>query len=144
MFHVGHLNILQRARLSCDFLIAGVVDDGVAFEMKGRHPVVPEDERLQIVASMDVVDEVYLERTTDKLETYRAVGFDVLFKGDDWRGTRKGERLEAMFRPVGVTIVYFPYTPHISTTNLRGRVSAADADSRVSRSSAGVEPPHPT
>jgi len=122
MFHVGHLNILRRARLNCDYLIAGVVDDDVAVAMKGRRPVVPEAERLAIVASMDMVDAVHLERTPDKLATWRIVGFDVIFKGQDWRGTEKGRRLEAMFAEVGVEVAYLPYTGHTSTTRLRALV----------------------
>ncbi len=124
MFHIGHLNILRRARLNCDYLIAGVVDDNVAIAMKGNPPVVPEAERLAIVASMDVVDAVFLERTADKLVTWRTVKFDVIFKGDDWRDTDKGRRLEEAFAPVGVQVVYLPYTEHTSTTRLR-RVAIA-------------------
>ncbi len=137
MFHVGHLNILRRARLNCDYLIAGVVDDEVALTMKGQRPAVPETERLAIVASMDVVDAVHLERTPDKLATWRSVGFDVIFKGDDWRGTDKGDRLEAMFAEVGVAVVYLPYTDHTSTTRLRalvdGRRDPAVAVTEVGR-----------
>lgn len=130
MFHIGHLNILRRARLNCDYLIAGVVDDSVALAMKGRPPVVPEDERLAIVASMGVVDGVFLETTPDKLVTWRSVKFDVIFKGDDWRDTEKGRRLEAMFAGVGVGVVYLPYTEHTSTTRLRTIVANRQGDLR--------------
>ncbi len=119
MFHVGHLNLLRRARLNCDYLIAGVVSDEVALQQKGRWPVVPQEERLEIVGSMRFVDEVFMEQTTDKLVTWRHVGFDVIFKGDDWRGSEKWNTLERAFGEVGVSVVYLPYTAHTSTTTLR-------------------------
>ncbi len=125
LFHVGHLNLLRRARLSCDYLIAGVVSDDVALEQKGRLPVVPEDERLAVVAAMDFVDEAVLELTTDKLLTWRAVRFEVVFKGDDWRGSAKWTSLEAAFAQVGVRVLYLPYTEHTSTTKLRAVTGAS-------------------
>lgn len=119
LFHVGHLNLLRRASLSCDYLIAGVVCDEVALQQKGRWPVVPEDERLAVVAAMDFVDEAVMELTTDKLLTWRAVRFDVVFKGNDWRGSVKWTALEAAFADRGVRVHYLPYTEHTSTTKLR-------------------------
>ena len=119
LFHIGHLNILRRARLNCDYLVAGVVNDEVAIAMKGRRPAVPEAERLAIVAGLDVVDAVFLEQTPDKLATWQTVRFDLIFKGNDWKGTAKGSRLEEMFARVGVQVVYLPYTEHTSTTQLR-------------------------
>ncbi|MDQ3343090.1 MAG: adenylyltransferase/cytidyltransferase family protein [Actinomycetota bacterium] len=125
LFHVGHLNLLRRARLSCDYLIAGVVCDEVALRQKGRWPVVPEDERLAVAAAMDFVDEAVMEMTTDKLLTWDAVRFDVVFKGDDWRGSAKWTALEKAFADVGVRVHYLPYTEHTSTTKLRSGTGAA-------------------
>lgn len=119
LFHVGHLNLLRRARLSCDYLIAGVVSDEVALRQKGRWPVVPEEERLAVVEAMDFVDEVVMERTTDKLVTWQSVRFDVVFKGDDWRGSEKWTALGRAFAEVGVRVAYLPYTEHTSTTKQR-------------------------
>lgn len=119
LFHVGHLNLLRHARSRCDYLVAGVVSDGMAERAKGRPPVVPLVERLEIVRSIRFVDAAFVETVPDKLETWQQIRFDVLFKGDDWRGTPKGERLEADFRTVGVEVVYFPYTVHTSSTQLR-------------------------
>lgn len=124
LFHVGHLNLLRHARDRCDHLVAGVVSDELAERAKGRPPVVPLVERLEIVRSIRFVDAAFVETVPDKLETWRQVRFDVLFKGDDWRGTAKGERLEADFRTVGVEIVYFPYTVHTSSTQLRRALDA--------------------
>ena len=119
LFHVGHLNILRHAKAHCDYLIAGVVDDAVLEVTKGRRPVVPLPERLEIVRSVRHVDAAFVETVPDKLETWQQVRFDVIFKGDDWRGTEKGARLERDFATVGVEVVYFPYTVHTSSTALR-------------------------
>jgi glycerol-3-phosphate cytidylyltransferase len=123
MFHIGHLNILRRAREHCDHLIAGVVLDEVVFQAKGKHPVVPFTERSEIVSHVDYVDEVVTDTSSDKVVMWRQVHFDVLFKGDDWRGTPKGDRLEADLARVGARVVYFPYTVHTSSTMLRDFIS---------------------
>ena len=119
LFHVGHLNILRHAKANCDFLIAGVVTDEMLFLTKGVPPVVPFAERCEIVRHITFVDDVHAEHLPDKLDTWREVGFDRYFKGDDWRGTERGLRLEERFAEVGVEVVYFPYTVHTSSTALR-------------------------
>jgi glycerol-3-phosphate cytidylyltransferase len=119
MFHVGHLNILRNARLACDHLIAGVVSDERAIAAKGKEPVVPLAERLEIVRGIRYVDEAVVEDVDEKLEMWRRLQFDVIVKGDDWRGTPKGDKLEADFASVGVDVVYLPYTVHTSSTLLR-------------------------
>ena len=124
MFHVGHLNILRQAKQHCDYLVAGVVSDEMCELAKGKRPVVPLAERMEIVSHISFVDEVVAEVVPDKVETWRAVGFDVLFKGDDWRGTPKGLKLERDFAALGVEIVYFPYTIHTSSTLLRKALDA--------------------
>ena len=119
LFHVGHLNILRRAREQCDYLIAGVVSDEMLELTKGRAPIIPLSERLEIVRHIKFVDDAVAEVVPDKLETWRSLRFDVFFKGDDWRGTREGKRLEREFAEVGVEVIYFPYTLSTSSTQLR-------------------------
>jgi len=119
LFHVGHLNILRQAKSLCDHLIAGVVSDEMCVMAKGRSPFVPLNERLEIVRHIEYVDDVHAETVPEKLETWRELRFDRIFKGDDWRGTAKGRRLEEDFAAVGVEVVYFPYTVHTSSTMLR-------------------------
>ena len=119
LFHIGHLNILKHAKSQCDYLIAGVVSDEMCLLTKGTLPVVPLDERLAIVGAISYVDEAVAEVVRDKTETWKSVQFDVVFKGDDWRGTPKGDKLEADFAKLGVEVVYFPYTMHTSSTMLR-------------------------
>ena len=123
LFHVGHLNVLRHARERCDVLVAGVVSDEMCELTKGVRPFVPLEERMEIVRSIDIVDAVHAETTPDKLDAWRQVGFHRLFKGDDWRDTPKGLRLEEHLAPVGVEVVYFPYTMHTSSTMLRRAVA---------------------
>ncbi|MQA07256.1 MAG: adenylyltransferase/cytidyltransferase family protein [Pseudonocardiaceae bacterium] len=123
MFHIGHLNILRRASLECDRLIAGVVTDDVVCKAKSKAPIVPFDERLEIVRSVRYVHEAVPDWTVDKFEMWECLNFDVLFKGDDWRGTERGKRLETRLAAVGAKVVYFPYTIHTSSTALRKLVS---------------------
>lgn len=136
LFHVGHLNILRHARSACDYLIAGVVSDEMLQANKGITPIVPLSERLEIVRHIRYVDEARAETLPDKLATWREVGFDIFFKGDDWRGTEKGLTLEREFAAVGVEVVYFPYTMHTSSTALRRAIESitASAEKRVTLS----------
>jgi glycerol-3-phosphate cytidylyltransferase len=129
LFHIGHLNILKHARSQCDYLIAGVVSDEMLQLSKGRPPVIPLAERLEIVSHIEFVDEARAETLPEKLDTWREVGFTHFFKGDDWRGTEKGLRLEREFAAVGVEVVYFPYTMHTSSTQLRHVLDVLAADS---------------
>ncbi|MGO1318475.1 MAG: adenylyltransferase/cytidyltransferase family protein [Cellulomonadaceae bacterium] len=127
LFHIGHLNVLRHARSQCDHLVAGVVDDDMLELAKGRRPVIPTDERAEIVRHISYVDEVFVERQPDKVETWRMRPFDLFFKGDDWRGTPQGTELERRFAEVGVEVVYFPYTMHTSSTSLRRALALLEA-----------------
>jgi glycerol-3-phosphate cytidylyltransferase len=133
LFHIGHLNILKHAAENCDVLIAGVVSDEMLLQAKGRLPVIPLAERLEIVRSLRFVDDVHAEVVPDKLDTWREVRFDVIFKGDDWRGTPKGDKLERAFAEVGVRVQYFPYTMHTSSTVLRKALATINAEEPVRR-----------
>lgn len=119
LFHVGHLNILRQARAHCDILVAGAVSDEVCLATKGSLPVVPLRERMEILEHITLVDRVVSETSIDRMDVWREVGFHVFFKGDDWKGTDKAAALEQQFRAVGVSVVYFPYTLHTSSTVLR-------------------------
>ena len=133
LFHVGHLNILRQARGQCDYLIAGVVSDEMLELTKGARPVVPLNERLEIVRHISFVDQAVPEVLEDKMDTWRELEFNVFFKGDDWRGTERGQRLENQFATVGVEVVYFPYTMHTSSTALRRALEALSRPGPVAR-----------
>ena len=134
LFHVGHLNILRRARERCDVLVAGVVSDENAFRVKGRMPVIPLAERLEIVSSIGLVDRAVAEIWPDKLTAWEHVRFDVIFKGDDWRATPKGEQLERDMESVGVQVEYFPYTVRTSSTILRAALDVLESPLRADAS----------
>lgn len=125
LFHIGHLNILRAARSRCDRLVVGVATDDSLVAMKGRAPVVPFEERREIVASLSIVDEAVADHAQDKRVAYRSHPFDVLFKGSDWQGTVKGILLEQEMAEIGARVEYFPYTAHTSSTRLRAFLDAA-------------------
>jgi glycerol-3-phosphate cytidylyltransferase len=100
---------------------------------KGRRPIVPLAERMEIVRNLRFVDQVHAEVVPDKIDTWRDVRFDVIFKGDDWRGTAKGDKLERDFAEVGVEVRYFPYTMHTSSTMLRKALTAMAAERPAGR-----------
>jgi glycerol-3-phosphate cytidylyltransferase len=127
LFHVGHLNILKHAKSGCDYLIAGVVSDEMLLQTKGSRPIVPLAERLEIVRHIAYVDEAVAETAEDKIDTWERLRFNVYFKGDDWKGTARGHRLEREFAEVGVKVVYFPYTVTTSSTALRQALAALTA-----------------
>ena len=127
LFHVGHLNLLRHASTHCDRLVAGVVDDDTLEITKGIRPVVPVLERLEIVRALSIVDDAVIEDVPSKFEMWQRLRFDVIFKGDDWRGTAKGRELERQFAEVGVEVVYFPYTMHTSSTALRRALALLEA-----------------
>lgn len=112
VFHVGHVRILQRAAELGDRLVVGVSADALNIRKKGRAPVFTQDERLEIVSSLGVVDEVFVEESLELKGDYiRKFGADVLAMGDDWKG-RFDEFAELC------EVVYFPRTPSVSTTAL--------------------------
>lgn len=132
MLHIGHLNVLRAARERCDRLIVGVAVDEALLAMKGRLPVIPHHERMELVASLRFVDDVVSDFSQDKRVAWHAHPFDVLFKGDDWQATPKGDQLEREMAQVGATVIYLPYTASTSSTMLRqflvsgqGRAGAA-------------------
>lgn len=119
LFHIGHLNILKRARLECDYLIVGITSDELSLSAKNQKPVIPFQERMEIVESIKFVDEVVPQTNYDKMEAWNNLKFDMMFVGDDWKGTDQWNIIEKDFSEYGVEIIYFPYTSHTSSTILR-------------------------
>jgi len=119
LFHIGHLNILKRAKLECDYLIVGITSDELALSAKKQKPVIPFQERMEIVESIKFVDEVVPQTSYDKMEAWNNLKFDMMFVGDDWKGTDQWNKIEKDFNQYGVEIIYFPYTSHTSSTILR-------------------------
>ena len=115
LFHIGHLNLLRRAKAQCDHLIVGVtVDELVLY--KNKHAVIPFEERIEIVRSIKYVVEAVPQVNMNKMEAWEKYHFNRMFVGDDWKGTEKWNRIEEEMRSVGVELIYFPYTKGTSST----------------------------
>jgi len=119
MFHIGHLNILKRAKEYCDYLIVGVSTDELVMDYKKKKSIIPFEERFAIVESIKYVDKVVPQDNMDKMLAWQKYHFNAMFVGSDWKGTEKWIKLEEQFKSIGVDIVYFPYTQGISSTKLR-------------------------
>ena len=131
LFHVGHLNLLERCKEQCDQLIVAVCTDEYAHE-SGKNPTIPYAERARIVGALRCVDRVVPMEYTDKLKAWEQYRFDVLFSGDDWKGSERYRITEEQFAPLGVDIVYFPYTAGVSTTQIRQKLNHTGAASNPS------------
>lgn len=118
MFHIGHLNILKRAKEQCDYLIVGVSTDELVMKEKNKTPVIPWGERAQIIEAIRYVDEVVVQPDKDKMAAWEKYHFDKMFVGSDWQGTPQWDRFEQQFGELGVEIVYLPHTDGISSTKL--------------------------
>ena len=126
LFHVGHLNILRNAKSMCDKLIVGVTtDDLVSYKLKKA--VIPYDERMRIVRSIQYVDAVVPQESMDKLEMWKKLKYDLIFVGDDWYNVPKWNQIEEDFKEVGVRIIYFPYTKGTSSTLINNVLSDLSA-----------------
>lgn len=125
LFHIGHLNLLQNASLHCDYLIAGVLTDELTEARKGLTPIVPFEERIAIVSAIKYVDWAEPEDLPNRIEMWDRLRFDSIIKGDDWKDTERGRKLEAELAPLGVDIVYVPYTRTTSSTELRSALDRA-------------------
>ena len=119
MFHIGHLNVLQRAKEQCEFLIVGVTSDELCFSRKGKLPIINEKDRMSIVSAIKYVDKVIQQKDMDKLKVVKEYSVDVVFVGSDWQGTPSWDRYEQEFKSVGCDVVYLSHTDGISSTILR-------------------------
>ena len=118
LFHIGHLNILKKAKEQCEYLVVGVSTDEVVLEYKKKTPTIPFEERIAIVASIKYVDEVVAQTNMDKLEAWKKIKFEAIFHGDDLKGSTMYSEIEHKFNNLRVDIVYFPYTKGTSSTIL--------------------------
>lgn len=125
MFHIGHLNILKRAKEQCDYLIVGVSTDELVEKDKHKRPIIPFEERCEIVKAIRFVDEVVSQPDKNKLGAYMRLNkrFHKMFVGGDWKGTPQWNQYEKDFVPFGVEIVYLPHTDGISSTILREKLN---------------------
>ena len=123
LFHVGHLNILKNAKSMCDKLVVGVSTDELSM-YKGKKPLIPFEDRIEIVRAIRFVDAVVPQETMDKVEMCKKIKATVLFVGDDWYQSPSWERYEQELQKIQVKVVYFPYTKGISSTKINSMLQS--------------------
>lgn len=123
MFHIGHLNILRRAKEQCECLIVGVTTDALCYARKQKYPIICEADRVAIVEAIRYVDKVVPQQDMDKVRAVKELGADAVFVGSDWKGTDAWLCYEKEFAEVGCTVVYLDHTDGISSTILRERLN---------------------
>jgi len=119
LFHIGHLNIIKKAKSLCDELIVGVSTDELIYKYKQRKSIIPFSERLEIVRSIKYVDLAIAQINLDKYEAWKKIKFNKIFVGDDWFGSQQWNMLEKKLKKNNVEFIYFPYTDNISTTKIK-------------------------
>ena len=122
LFHIGHLNILKRAKEQCNYLIVGVSTDEVVKEYKGKTPIIPFAERIKIVEAIRYVDRVVPQENMDKFKAWQELRFDALFHGDDWKNSDIYKKYEEQFKNIGVDIVFLPHTQGTSSTEISKKI----------------------
>lgn len=127
LFHVGHLNMIEAAKRQCEYLIVGVHGDAVVEEYKHRRPIINEEERRRIIASIQGVDCAVINRFRDKIKLWEQYHFDAIFIGDDWKGTERWNNFEKILADIHVDVIYVPYTKGISTTEIREKIAHGGA-----------------
>lgn len=116
LFHIGHLNLLRRAKEQCEYLIVGVSTDEVVQSYKHKTPVIPFAERIEIVRELKCVDEVVPQTSMDKMETWKRLHFNVMFHGSDWKNSDMYNEIIEAFKQVDVDVVFLPHTDGVSST----------------------------
>lgn len=124
MFHIGHLNILRRAKEQCDFLVVGVTTDELCYSRKQKYPIINEQERMAIVEAVRYVDKVVPQVDMEKIRPVKELGADAVFVGSDWKGTDEWNQYEIDFAEVGCTVVYLDHTDGISSSILREKINS--------------------
>ena len=128
MFHIGHLNILKRAKEQCEFLIVGVSTDEVVESYKHKSPIIPFNERIEIVRELKCVDRAVAQTSMNKMEAWKKLHFDALFHGSDWKGSDMYNAMTEEFSAVGVDVVFLPHTEGVSSTLLSEVLQKINSD----------------
>jgi len=126
MFHIGHLNLLRRAKENCDKLIVGVTTDELAIYAKNKKPIIPFADRMEIVRQCSYVDEVIPQNDMDKVTAWDRLHYNILFVGSDWKGHPSWLEYEKRLGAIAGTnikIMYLPYTDNISSSKLTKIIS---------------------
>ena len=122
MFHIGHLNILKKAKENCDYLIVYVNSDNYTKEYKKKFPIINEKERIEIIKSIKYVDEVIIRNGESEIDLIQKTNANIFFSGDDWKGSERHKKLIEELNKINVEIMYFPYTQGISSTMIKEKI----------------------
>ena len=125
LFHIGHLNLIRRAKAQCRYLRVGVLADELVYSFKQIRPTIPQEERMEILRALRDVDEVVLIETQNdvsRLNEWRKRPFDCFFSGDDYSGNPYWDWEREELRKRGSDILFFPYTKEQSSTNIREKI----------------------
>lgn len=131
LFHVGHLNLIENAKVHCDYLRVGVLSDALVFHFKNKYPIIPQEERMRILSALRLVDEVVpIDREADvsRIAEWRVRPFDCFFSGDDYRDNPHWIREREELRKLGVDVMFFPYTRSQSSTKIRETLRKAQSE----------------
>ena len=123
MFHIGHLNILRRAKEQCETFVVGVTTDERCYKRKQKYPIINEQERMAIVEAIRYLDKVVPQADMEKIRPVKGLGADAVFVGSDWKSTNAWNQYEKDFAAVGCTVVYLDHTDGISSSILREKIS---------------------
>lgn len=126
MFHIGHLNILRRAKELCDYLIVGVTTDELCYQRKHKYPIIKETERLEIIKSIRYVDRAIFQTDMDKVNIVKKIGAEVVFVGSDWKDTPSWQQYEAELKKNNCDVIYLEHTEGISSSILREKLNERD------------------
>lgn len=119
LFHIGHLNLLKRAKSSCDYLIVGVTTDELIYKTKHKKPIIPCNERMEIIKELKCVDNVVIQDDLDKVLAWKKLHYNILFSGDDWKNSPRWQGYIEELSRNNVNVVFFPYTNTISSSLIR-------------------------
>ena len=122
LFHIGHLNILKRAKELCEYLIVGVSTDELVETYKHKTPVISFENRKAIVEAIRYVDKVVTQESMDKLAKWDELKFDVIFHGDDWKNSDLYNKIEEELKEKNIDMVFLPHTAGVSSTTISGKI----------------------
>lgn len=124
LFHIGHLNILKRAKEQCEYLIVGVSIDELVESYKHKTPVIPFEQRMEIVKAIKYVDEAVPQTSMDKMKAWETLKFDALFHGSDWQNSDMYNKIIKDFEKLGVDIVFLSHTEGVSSTDISKKIKS--------------------
>lgn len=123
LFHVGHLRLLKNARKNCDYLIVGVATDKLLLELKGKKPVIPLEQRIEILNAIPYVNKIVVKSVDNDTWIAYKLKAKIIFKGSDWKNKKKWKWIEANAKALGIKTKILPYTKNISSTKIRGKLN---------------------